>query len=54
VLNQKGMKDHKNTEAELLFEVQQKGVAVEDAHNLCRDAFRTVSTLCTLTNWTDG
>ena len=43
MLNQKGMKDHKNIEAELLLEVQQKGVAFEDAHNRCRE--RPIGTL---------
>ena len=37
------MKDHKNIEAELLLEVQQKGVAFEDAHNRCRE--RPIGTL---------
>jgi hypothetical protein len=37
------MKDHKNIEAELLLEVQQKGAAFEDAHNRCRD--RLIGTL---------
>ena len=35
--NQKGMKDPKKTEAELLVEVQRKGAAFEDAHNRCRE-----------------
>src|SRR5215469_4345245 len=30
------MRDHKNVEAELLLDVQQKGAAFEDAHNRCR------------------
>ena len=37
------MKDHKNVEAELLLEVQQRGVAFEDAHNRCRE--RPIGTL---------
>jgi hypothetical protein len=31
------MKDHKNIEAELLLEVQQKEAAFEDPHNRCRE-----------------
>jgi hypothetical protein len=37
------MKDHKNIEAELLLEVQQKGATFEDAHNRCRE--RAMGTL---------